>query len=119
MPKTTQKNRDFLMKQSENFRNAINSDFGELKDESVRVGKAGMWIGSVLLGGYLIFQLLRKKESHVFSPDGEKGVVVVNPRKESMIVNSIKGAIASFLLAIAKQKLMEYLESKEILEQNK
>lgn len=107
----TERNKDFLKSQSEKFKLAIKGDFNDLKDETFRIGKNGLILGGVLIAGYLLFLALKRSETSIEENKSEKGLVVLNPKKESTLIKTFKTAIATFILAVAKQKLLEFLEN--------
>lgn len=67
------------------------------------LGKDALLIGGILLLGYSLFQL--------FSDDDEEIEEVEEKSKDSFISSGLKGIATSVLLAIAKEKLMDYIES--------
>ena len=104
--------RETLKKKSALLKEAISTNFDDLKSNTEDISKAAFIGGGVLLAGYLIYRLLRSNTSEYESLDG-KNVMLVQSHQESFIVKSIKNAIATFVLAIAKQKLAEYLNQRE------
>jgi len=105
--------REALKKKSASLKEAISNNFDDIKSNSEDVSKAVLIGGGVIFAGYLIYRMLRS-DSHDHENLDDKSVIVVNnSAQESTIVKSIKNAIATFILAIAKQKLAEYLNKRE------
>ena len=105
--------RDTLKKKSASLKDAITHNFDDFKSNTEDISKAAIIGGGVLLAGYIIYRLLRTQPKP-YTTDSEKQIVVVNgPNQDSIIVRNIKNAIATFILAIAKQKLAEYLDNRE------
>lgn len=73
------------------------------------LGRDALLIGGVLVLGYSLFQL--------FSDDDEEQEIETTEKSESFISSSLKGVASSILLALAKEKLMEYIESLDKNEQ--
>lgn len=111
MAKST--DRETLNKKSASFKDAITTNFDEIKSNTDEISKAALIGGGIVLAGYIIYRLLRSEPKHLQNSD-DKGVIVVNGGyQELAIVRNIKNAIATFILAIAKQKLVEYLNKRE------
>lgn len=64
------------------------------------LGKDAVVIGGILVLGYSLFKL--------FSDDEEE---IDQPKSSSFLGAGLKGLASTVLLAIAKEKLMEYIES--------
>ena len=109
---TYNKDRESLKRKSASLKDAISHNFDDLKSNTQEVSKAAMIGGGVVLIGYIIYRALRTNTPKFENFDG-KNVVVVNRPQESVIVRNIKAAIFTFLLAIAKQKLAEYLNQRD------
>lgn len=109
--------REILKKKSASFKDAISHNFNDFKSNTENISSAAMIGGGVLLAGYLIYRMLRSNTSEFDNLEG-RNVVIVNRPQESTIVKNIKAAIFTFLLAIAKQKLAEYLNQRENLNNN-
>ena len=105
------KKRESLKSKSSSFKEAISKNIDDIKSGSVNVRNASLIGGGILLGGYLLYKMI-SSDSEVDSENNEKLVVVQAPKQESIIAKKIKQSIATFLLAIARQKLLEYLDSR-------
>jgi hypothetical protein len=91
--------------------NEINQIVDELRDKASDfkvVGKNVLIIGGLLAAGYALTRILNQNER-----DAEETTPVrlPEPEESSVFVSALKGAATSILLAIAKQKLIEYLET--------
>lgn len=111
------KKRKKLIHKSTSFKDALSKNIVDIKSGSADVGNFALIGGAVLLGGYLLYKMISSPEE-VDQEMKEKMVVIHQPKNDSFIIRSIKQSIATFLLAIAKQKLLEYLDNKneEIVE---
>lgn len=102
--------REKLMSKSDALKRSLKENLTELKNNSENVTKMALIGGGVMLGGYLLYRMLRSGSPHESEEIKEKFVLVESPR-ESYLMSGIKKTIATILLDIAKQKLLEYLES--------
>ncbi len=101
-----------LQQEAQQYKNNIDTQVTQLKTDATKIGTTTLIIGGVLASAYLLFRLFtssdskkKKKDEEVYSSlPVEKNT---DSDKESWIVSSIKGYILSFLIAIAKDKLLE------------
>lgn len=102
-----------LQQEAQEYKNKIDTQVITLKTEATKVGTATLVIGGVLLGTYLLFRWLSpadkkpKVKEIVYDENTNLPVAVKEPKEESWIISSIKGYIMSFLIAIAKDKILE------------
>ena len=109
------KKRDKLISKSSSFKDALTKNIDDIKNGSASISNAALIGGGILLGGYVLYKLLSSTdyEEEVIEVPQDKLVVIKTPKQESFLGRSIKQSIATFLLAIAKQKLMEYLDDQQ------
>ena len=116
MASTTNIKREKLKSKSVSFKDALSKNINDIKSSSVGIGNAALIGGSIFLGGYLLYKILSSSNDN-YEEEEEvmqgKTIIVHSPKQESFLMKSIKQSIATFLLAIARQKLLEYLDSKE------
>jgi hypothetical protein len=102
-----------LQQEAQEYKNKIDNQVITLKTEATKVGTATLVIGGVLFGTYLLFRWLSpadkktKVKEIVYDENTNLPVAVKEPKEESWIISSIKGYIMSFLIAIAKDKILE------------
>lgn len=84
----------------------INDIMSDLKDKAADVkilGKDVLIIGGLVVAGYALSKLLTGEDEE------ESGTSAA--KEPSVLSSALKGAATSILLAVAKQKLTEYLEN--------
>jgi hypothetical protein len=118
-PKKTSERKRELYKEAQAYKNAIDGQVNDIKTETLRISKSAVVIGGVLAGVYLLFRWLSSD-----SDDGEiqTKTIVLNTsenlntpilmntetvEQDSWLIKSIKGYIMTFLVSIAKEKIME------------
>lgn len=110
------RNRETLNQQSAALKRALTENLDDLKLKSEDFSKAALIGGGILFAGYLVYRVLSSKHDNDYNEyihEKSDKIVVVNPPQESVMLRAIKHSIATFLLAIARQKLIEYLNKKE------
>jgi hypothetical protein len=113
-PKKTSDRKIELHKEAQAYKKTIDGQVNDLKTEAARIGTTALIVGTALAGVYVLFNLLTsesKEEKKIKVVENKNLPVVVKKDKsgESWIVASIKGYIATFVLAFAKDKIMEAL----------
>ena len=111
--KKTSERKTELHKEAQDYKKTIDGQVNDLKSEVARIGTTVFVVGVALASVYAIFSLFTSDSE----PKKEKIKVVENSnlpliiRKEkgteSWLVSSIKGYIITFLMAIAKDKIVE------------
>jgi hypothetical protein len=113
-PKKTSERKIELHKEAQAYKKTIDGQVNDLKTEAARIGTTALIVGTALAGVYVLFSVLTsesKEEKKIKVVENKNLPVVVKKDKsgESWIVSSIKGYIATFVLAFAKDKIMEAL----------
>jgi hypothetical protein len=111
-PKKTSERKNELHKEAQAYKKTIDGQVNDLKTEAARIGTTALIVGTALAGVYVLFSLLTsdsKEEKKIKKIENTNLPVVIKKEKsgESWIVSSIKGYIATFVLAFAKDKIME------------
>jgi hypothetical protein len=111
-PKKTSERKNELHKEAQAYKKTIDGQVNDLKTEAARIGTTALIVGTALAGVYVLFSLLTsdsKEEKKIKKMENTNLPVVIKKEKsgESWIVSSIKGYIATFVLAFAKDKIME------------
>ena len=111
-PKKTSERKQELHKEAQAYKKTIDGQVNDLKTEAARIGTTALIVGTALAGVYVIFSLLTsdsKEEKKTKKVENSNLPVVVKKDKsgDSWVVSSIKGYIATFVLAFAKDKIME------------
>jgi len=103
------------MEKSNSFKDALQHDFEDIKENSREIGRGSLFVLGVLAAGFLAYKLLGSN-SHHEEPDEEgentKIVYVNNANQGNWVSNSIMRSIALFLLNIAKQKIVDFIQEK-------
>jgi hypothetical protein len=111
-PKKTSERKNELHKEAQAYKKTIDGQVNDLKTEAARIGTTALIVGTALAGVYVLFSLLTsdsKEEKKIKKIENSNLPVVIKKEKsgDSWIVSSIKGYIATFILAFAKDKIME------------
>ncbi len=106
--------REKLLSSTNKYKQALESQVADLKENTVRFAIQGLVFGGVALGTYFLIKAFTND-----SPEEkkEKGVAVTSNSFTSTLFASIQSYIVSFLLSIAREKLTQYLEE-HLLNQN-
>ena len=112
-PKKTSERKFELHKEAQAYKKTIDGQVNDLKSEAVRIGTTTLIVGTALATVYLIFSLFTSdsepKKKKIKGTENSNLPVIVKKEKgtESWLVSSIKEYIIAFLMAIAKDKIME------------
>lgn len=111
-PKKTSERKQELHKEAQAYKKTIDGQVNDLKTEATRIGTTALIVGTALAGVYVLFSLLTsdsKQAKKVKKLENTNLPVVIKEEKsgDSWIISSIKGYIATFILAFAKDKIME------------
>lgn len=111
-PKKSSERKQELHKEAQAYKKTIDGQVNDLKTEAARIGTTALIVGTALAGVYVLFSLLTsdsKEEKKIKKIENTNLPVVIKKEKsgDSWIVSSIKGYIATFVLAFAKDKIME------------
>lgn len=110
-PKKTSERKIELYKEAQAYKKTIDGQVNDLKSEAVRIGTTTLIVGTTLATVYLIFSLFtsdpRKKKVKGIENSNLPLIVKKQKGTESWLVSSIKGYIVAFLMAIAKDKIVE------------
>lgn len=107
-----------LIKKTNSLENNLDFELDKVKEYLQEYGKNIAVIGGSLLATYLLVKLITsssssepniKKSNEKYSTPQSPVVHVIKQTSESAIAKSIRSSIGLFLMSIAKQKLMEYL----------
>jgi hypothetical protein len=110
-----------LLEANKQIKESVFAEVEILSTKTKEVGKVALIIGGTLLLAYfaLDFFVFRKKKSSFSIPnalnltDNQKKLVVINQENDSFIntpiIKKVLDAMAGFLIAIARQKLIDFL----------
>ena len=103
-----------LIKKSNSLENNLDLELDNMKEYVREYGKNIAVIGGSLLATYLLVRLItnssKNSETKFNAPVLTQPIVhVVKEKDGSPIAKQIKSSIGLFLMSIAKQKLMDYL----------
>lgn len=119
-PKKTSERKIQLHQEAQAYKKTIDGQVNDLKSEAARIGTTALIVGTALAGVYVIFSLFtsdskKKKTVQVVENSNLPVVVKKEKNKESWLVASIKSYMIAFVMAVAKDKIMEALS---ILKEN-
>ena len=113
-PKKTSERKTELHKEAQAYKKTIDGQVNDLKSEATRIGTTALIVGTALATVYVIFSFLTsdsepKKKNKLQIVDKPNLPVIVKEEREtdSWLISSIKGYIVTFLMAIAKNKIVE------------
>lgn len=117
-PKKTSERKRELYKEAQAYKNAIDGQVNDIKTETLRISKSAVVIGGVLAGVYLLFRWLSSDDDSEIqtktivlnateSPNTPVLMSTETVEQDSWLIKSIKGYIMTFLVSIAKEKIME------------
>jgi hypothetical protein len=107
--------KESLHRNTEKYKQAIEEQVNILKENAGQISKVALVIGGTLTVTYLLVKILsrsrKKKATILYHPgiDQTQAITVPRIKEESVIVRTIKGYIATFLIALAQQKLQEVI----------
>jgi hypothetical protein len=110
-PKPSEKKSE-LIETADALRQKIESQLANIKDETIDNAKKILVIGGASLAVYWLVNALLNDDDKAKKPKIDKEstkVIIQEPAEDSAIFTAIKGAVITFLLALAKEKLMEVL----------
>ncbi|MHA8065239.1 hypothetical protein V7S76_01030 [Aquirufa sp. ROCK2-A2] len=107
----TKEKRDQLEAQAHAYQQELSDKVEELKETAKVRGGQILMVGGILAGSYLLYSLFSGKESKPKKDSTEK--------ESSFIGSAITSYAIAFALSLAKDKLMEYLNSLEKQEETK
>ncbi|MEA5140432.1 hypothetical protein [Arcicella rigui] len=113
-PQKTSDRKRQLQEEAKAYKKVIEGQVEEIKSEAVRISTTALIIGTVLVTTYWLFDFLvsdteKKKVEKVPENTNLPVLVKKEKSKESWVVSSIKGYMMAFLIAVAKDKLIEAL----------
>jgi hypothetical protein len=109
-PNIQEKNmeRQTILSSTQKYKEALESQVSDLKKNAINITLQGLIFGGLALGTWFLVKSMtresKEKDSSNALPAETSGFV-------SGIVASIQGAIASFLLSIAKEKIMQVIQN--------
>jgi len=112
-PKKTSERKIELYKEAQTYKKIIDGQVNDLKSEVTRIGTTALIVGTTLATVYVIFSLFtsdskpKKKKIKIVENANLPMIVKKEKGSESWIISSIKGYIVAFLVAVAKDKIME------------
>ena len=98
--------KESLHRNTEKYKQAIEEQVNILKENAGQISKVALVIGGTLTVTYLLVRLLskkgKKKDNTYFQPNEQAPMLTIpHFEEESMVVRTIKGYIATFLIALA------------------
>ena len=110
-PKKTSERKIALHKEAKAYKKIIDGQVSDLKSEAARIGTTALIVGTTLATVYVIFSLFTSddepKEKKTEIVENSTLPVIIKAEKESWLISSIKGYMVAFLMAIAKDKIVE------------
>ncbi|HRH33535.1 MAG TPA: hypothetical protein PKY12_00680 [Catalimonadaceae bacterium] len=104
--------RERLLGSTQKYKSALENQVADMKENAMKWGIQAMMFGGVALGTYLLVRAFQSKGSKK-----GKSREVAKTSFTSALFASIQSYIISFLLSLAREQIMAYLE-KTILSQN-
>ena len=111
---TFEDDKELLEMRTKRYKSAISKQFTDLGADMGKVVKGAAIAAGALVVGYAVYAMLSRltgsKSSDEKSGDNQAALVPV-VEKESVIATMIKTAIVSFLLGLAREQLVKYIEA--------
>ena len=101
--------RQTLLSSTQKYRQALEEQASNLKENAMNVAIQGLIFGGLAVGAWLLLKSLTPKSEKKESA-GTNHLPAAGSGFASGVVASIQGAIASFLLSIAREKIMEVID---------
>jgi hypothetical protein len=102
--------RQKLLSSSQKYKQALEDQVSNLRENAIKVSIQGLLLGGVAIGTWLLIKALTGKTEEEETPKGSLPASTGNSFT-SGIMASIQSSIATFLLSIAREKIMEIIES--------
>ncbi len=99
--------RERLLSSTNKYKQALENQVESLKQGAAKFALQGLVFGGVALGTYLIVRAFQKKSE----PKEEERNLPARTSFGSAIFASIQSYVISFLLSLAREKIIDYLES--------
>lgn len=112
-PKKTSERKSELHKEAQAYKKTIDGQVNDLKSEAARIGTTALIVGTALASVYVIFNLFtsdskpKKKKIKLVENSNLPVVITKDKGTETWLISSIKGYIVAFLMALAKDKIIE------------
>jgi len=113
--------REELENANDKFKNALESQLGELKNNFDKVGKSALIVGGGLLGAYLLSTAITgsgKKKAKSGKKDKLKNVDLPS-KGENLLASTLKEQAIVFLLGVAAERLASFLKEIDVAEDEK
>ena len=111
---TFEDDKELLEMRTKRYKTAISKQFTDLGADMGKVVKGAAIAAGAVVAGYAVYAMLSrlsgsKKKSE--NPADNQAALVPLAEKESVIATMIKTAIVSFLLGLAREQLVKYIEA--------
>jgi hypothetical protein len=106
-----------LQQTTESLKDQLNEKLADLKIDGARLGKQALVIGGSIAAVYVLLQMLLPDEEPDYRPqqfnNGSQQPMIVerHNNKSSWVGKAVQSFVITTVLGIARQKLMEFLES--------
>lgn len=110
-----------LKRSAEDYKSALSNQIEHIKANAAQYGKTILIVGGVIFVTYKLIRMLSSRDEDEVEVKVMGGAypapVYTGSRGGRSIFDMIKEQIALFIIAIAKEKLVKYLETLEIFKQ--
>jgi RNA polymerase-interacting CarD/CdnL/TRCF family regulator len=109
-----------LRETRDQLKGSLQQQVSDWKERSTQVGKTMLWVGGIFAVAYLVYKtFLEDEEEKLSRPKNRTHVpneenlpsAPLAMAEEPSIISSIKGHIIAFLVAIAREKILEALSN--------
>lgn len=100
--------KNFLSQSTDRFKHALENQLQDFKKNAGQWTRTGLVVGGVLVLTYVVARKIfsNKKDKKTHKAEG----LTVEHKQDSLIVSMIKSSIATFLLSIAREKIIQFIE---------
>lgn len=103
--------KEALNHKSEALKKELEGNINSVSDNLESTARKGVFVVGAIIAAAFVIRLLapKQKKVRVNSGNGSQELMVIS-QPENNIISMIKGAIASFLLNLAKERIMNFME---------
>lgn len=102
--------KDFLSQSTDRFKQALENQLQDFKKNAGYWARTGAIVGGVLVVTYFVTKKVFFSGKNKKQAAKTDGITIAEPKQDSLIISMIKSSIATFLLSIAREKIIQFIE---------
>lgn len=99
--------KDELKQAADSYKQVLDSKITDLKQDATRIGKQALIIGGVITAVYLLLELILPDDEE--EQESNASIIATKKTESSWVGKAVQSIVISAALALAKQKLEEFL----------